>query len=487
MIGSGIFRKIKNHPLNKYLVYFHKDGIGRKISVMARPRPISIPQYKYCFSVCGRIMSSFRSAFNLYLRFPEVRELFYFTPEEEEWLNLYKPVSPRQYQPVVGRFDSNATFIDEKKFADFKIFEINGVALGAIFYEAVVEEMTYDLLREISKSGIASPSARNDVIAKSEKMSFPSPLTIREDKLQRESIATRQSNLPPYAGFIPQKDVRDALWETLASCGHRIGIKNPAIAFLEDKADKLGTPEYKFFVEYYRKQGKKAYRVGPRELYLQGDEIYYRGNKIDLVYRDLELEDLVRIEEKYGRLDAIRHAFKNRRIISSLAGDFDQKSVLELFTDEQYAKYFTGMKDAFRHILWTRLVRETGTKDPKGKKIDLIKYARKKKEKLVLKPNRGLGGSGIIFGEEVSRRRWDKAIEDAISNPKSYVVQELAPVHKEKFPVLPGGKLRLKDFYTDSGFVVFEKTLGILSRVSSKEVVNIAQGGGICATLLYLP
>jgi hypothetical protein len=274
-----------------------------------------------------------------------------------------------------------------------------------------------------------------------------------------------------------------ALWESIASYGRRLGIKNPAVAFLEDKSDRLGTPEYQFFVEYYRKKGKKAYRIDPRELYLKGREVYYEGKRIDLVYRDLEMEDLIKMEKKSGRLKALRQAFRRHRVISSLAGEFDQKSLFQLFTDERYAKYFPDKKNFFRHILWTRLVCETKTTSPEGKAIDLVKYAKKKQENLVLKPNRGLGGKGIIFGREVTLKRWEKAINEAIGSPKSYVVQEFSTVHKERFPVLEDGKLNFKDFYTDSGFVVFENSLGILSRASSKEVVNIAQGGGMCATL----
>jgi hypothetical protein len=62
-----IFERIENHPLNKYLIYYHKDGIGRQIPVLARPRPMNAPQYGYCYYVCTYIISAFRKVFDLYL------------------------------------------------------------------------------------------------------------------------------------------------------------------------------------------------------------------------------------------------------------------------------------------------------------------------------------------------------------------------------------------------------------------------------------
>ena len=98
--------------------------------------------------------------------------------------------------------------------------------------------------------------------------------------------------------------------------------------------------------------------------------------------------------------ESLKAAFASHRAVSSLGGDFDHKSIFELFSSNHFDRYFTaGERRIFRsHVPWTRLVRETFTDGPDGSKIDLPGYVYHSPHSLVLKPNRSFGGDGIVIG-----------------------------------------------------------------------------------------
>src|SRR5688572_15468886 len=108
-----------------------------------------------------------------------------------------------------------------------------------------------------------------------------------------------------------------------------------------------------------------------------------------------------------GRISARcgRFSFRQNRVMSSITADLDQKSCWEVFTNPQFTqKYFNAdERQVFRrHILWTRLLGERRTLLPDGQTGDLLPYVRHEQETLVLKPNRGYGGQGVILGPAVS-------------------------------------------------------------------------------------
>jgi len=65
------------------------------------------------------------------------------------------------------------------------------------------------------------------------------------------------------------------------------------------------------------------------------------------------------------------------------------------------------------------------------------------------------------------------------------VAQQLATIPVREFPVLhPDGRLSAEPFYTVMGFAATEHGVSILARASQKQVVNVAQRGGLAAVLV---
>jgi uncharacterized circularly permuted ATP-grasp superfamily protein len=114
-----------------------------------------------------------------------------------------------------------------------------------------------------------------------------------------------------------------------------------------------------------------------------------------------------------------------------------------------------------------------------------MEYVHAHHDNLVLKPNRSYGGDGIVLGCAVPQSTWRAAVEAALADPARWVVQQLATIPVREFPVLgPDGVVHAEPFYTVMGFAATQHGVSILARASQKQVVNVAQHGGLCAVMV---
>lgn len=225
----------------------------------------------------------------------------------------------------------------------------------------------------------------------------------------------------------------------------------------------------------------------PEELEVSGDDsehgIAAHGRSIDLIYRMMELSDLVEREAGGADLDAMKEAFKRGMVVPTVAGDLEHKSVFELFTDPRFAHHFTRRQRRIfdQHVLWTRLLTERRTKSPAGRQIDLPKYVRRERHRLVLKPNRSYGGSGVVLGPQTAAREWDRLVDTALEDDDQYVVQQLAPLVREQLPVVGDSGFDVRDVYTVVGVFPSPYGCGLLGRYAEEGVVNVSRSGGVVA------
>jgi hypothetical protein len=75
-----------------------------------------------------------------------------------------------------------------------------------------------------------------------------------------------------------------------------------------------------------------------------------------------------------------------------------------------------------------------------------------------------------------------------LADKERWVVQQLAVLPVSEFPVIgPDGKVHVEPFYVVMGFAPSKYGLAIMGRASQKQVVNVAQRGGMCAVVLGRP
>ena len=437
-------RRLNKLAISHGLTYTNERGKTSVINLTLRPRLIHSKIEKALWRIIYILDRAFQKIAPLYFQNPSLYELFPFSDRERNWLSC---LQERDYIPgqMATRWDANTTFATQDWEEGCSFFEVNGVGVGGMWY---------------------GPAAA-DVALKT--------IIPELQKIDRQFHP------------VPCQNTRLLLLELILAQRRTLKRTKHAIALVMERASGSNFVEFERLAKLYRDLGHPTVVVEPTDLYLKNDELCAGGKRIDIGYRDTTLSELCLLEEKGYDLTAFRKAFRRGQIISSLEGEFDHKSVFEVFTSPQYAYAFTQKERKLfkRYILWTRLIRECRTTNSKGKLIDLIPFTLKHQANLVLKPNRLYGGQGIVFGREADRAAWRKKIEAALNQPGEWVIQQLGKLRKKSF-FSPGQKKKIneKDFYVVSGFFATEKGLGIVGRMSERTVVNVARHGGLTPILL---
>ena len=180
--------------------------------------------------------------------------------------------------------------------------------------------------------------------------------------------------------------------------------------------------------------------------------------------------------------------FRENRVVSSISAELDCKACFEVLTDpvlcERY--YAEEERRVFQHhVLWTRVVGDRRTTLPGGESGDLLEFARRERDWLVLKPSRGYGGDGVMLGQTVGDGEWCSALDAALADEELWVVQRLGQIPVVEVPTLTEeGTLQPEAFYHVMGFASTDDGIAVLARASQRQVVNVAQRGGMAAVML---
>jgi hypothetical protein len=284
-------------------------------------------------------------------------------------------------------------------------------------------------------------------------------------------------------------DIRELLMQEIRDHLEALGRPARNICFIEPKFASSGIDEQEDLARYFRDaHGTKILHADPSELTLVGDEVYYAGTPIDVAYRDYTVSDLLALGRTGVDVRPMKELFRQNRMVSSITAELDQKSCWEVLTDPNLAgKYFSSDERQIfrRHVLWTRIVSDRRTTLPDGNAGPLLDYVRGERETLVLKPNRSCGGEGVVVGPAATDEEWAEAVERALADPARWVVQQLASIPVHEFPVVgPDGLVQTEPFHVVMGFAPTQYGVAILGRASQKQVVNVAQRGGMCVVFV---
>lgn len=428
------------------LLYYRQNGAD-VINMMLCPRGIFPEQLSYFHYITLSVIEALKQIPDLYLQSAEVRKTVPLTEDEERWLHECWTVNHGRQHTVFGRMDAMADITSPAWKSALEFMEANLSGVGGVHLIPTSESIIMDAI---------APAVREIV-----------------PDLVLESLY----------------DLRELFLQELLDQARAMNRKGRTVALIDPKFVMEGPNEQEALQQYYLDRGQPVFHADPTELYLKGDEVLYEGTPIDICYRDYELRDIIQLEKEGVDVEPLRVLFKSNRMVSSMAGDFDHKSGFEILTDPNWAKLFPpDQQEIFRqHVLWTRLLRECTTSGPEGWPIDLVEFTRKHRERLVIKPNRAYGGTDVYLGLAASAADWDAAIQRALTDasPGGWVVQKMARINTGEFPVVDAdGSTHLAPFYFVLGFAATKRGLSILGRASQKQVVNVAQRGGMCAVLV---
>ncbi|MFO1187301.1 MAG: carboxypeptidase M32 [Alphaproteobacteria bacterium] len=448
---ARIAQQLKADAFKNDLVYEH-EGVRETVRVMLRPLLAMPEQLSYVHHVCQSVTDALKRVPVLHRQDVRVRQILAITAEEESWLSETWTPAHERNNAIYGRLDAVCNFAAASWQDSMHFMEANLSGVGGIHY---------------------------------------TPLT--EHLVMRDVLPTLLAHDPELDIRLP-RDQRDLFVQVLIDHARSIGRGTCHLCFVEPIYAQDGPDEQSALTRYIAETHQlQVAHADPRELRVQGGDIFHGDLPIDVAYRDYEVRDLVALERELGqRLEGMRLLFKQNRVVSSMVGDFDHKSCFEILTEPNLAEQFFSMEECRlfrRHVLWTRVVAERRTTLPHHEDGDLLEYARRHREQLVLKPNRGYGGTGVTLGAAISQSEWEEMLNTAVIHSddceRSWVLQASTQLPVFEFPVIgPDGKVFSEPFYTVMGFAATDNGLGILCRVSQKQVVNVAQRGGLAPILV---
>lgn len=446
---GALLQRIRDEALHRHVVYL-RNGQPEAINIMACPLTVLPDQVAYIHFVSLTIQNALKRLVELYMQDFAVREVLRLTPEEEQWLWECWTPAHRENNPVFGRHDAVVDFISPMWKDSLRFMEPNMSGIGGLHMVPTAENIVADLV-------------------------FPK---LREnDPRLRLDIG---------------KDIRELLMQEVRDHLEAIGRPARNVCFIEQKYEASGIDEQEDLARYYHdRYGLKVMHADPAELSLHDGEVIYNGDPVDVGYRDYAVVDLLALERRGVDIAPMRTLFRENRMISSITAELDQKSCWEVLTDPDITqKYYNADERHIfrRHILWTRILSDRRTRLPDGQAGDLLEYVRREHETLVLKPNRACGGEGVVLGHALARGEWESAIEAALADKSRWVVQQLTSIPVSEFPIAgPDGQVHSEPFYAVMGFAATKFGVALVGRASQKQVVNVAQRGGICVIVLGHP
>jgi uncharacterized circularly permuted ATP-grasp superfamily protein len=301
---------------------------------------------------------------------------------------------------------------------------------------------------------------------------------------------------PVMGGFREQFDVRfarpvEALLEALlASYREWGGTASPPRMAIVDWREVPTFSEFEILRDAFIALGVPTVICDPRDLEFAagsrfsagtGRGLYAKGERIDLVYRRVLINDiLARETECRALLDGYRS--RTVCVANSLRCKIPhKKAFFAVLTGERYRALFSQEEREMirRHVPWTTMVEE-GRVSADGQSVDLIAHLRANRDRFVIKPNDEYGGTGVTLGWETSEADWDAAIARAIAErERGWVAQERIAVRREVFPVCEAGAMTPRDMLVDFAPYIFGgKLAGYLTRLSASGLANVTSGGG---------
>ncbi|MGA8024279.1 MAG: circularly permuted type 2 ATP-grasp protein [Candidatus Acidiferrales bacterium] len=311
-----------------------------------------------------------------------------------------------------------------------------------------------------------------------------------------ETLADVFLTLPVMERFSQRYTVRkyplmkQLLAALLASYREWGGSASPPVIAIVDWREVPTWSEFEIIQSHFQKDGVATVLADPRDLVWKSGKLTANGQRVDLVYRRVLINDIVARPQECA---ALVEAYKSGTVCVANALTCKiphKKSFFAVLTDEQNSALFNQSERELirRHIPWTRLLADTKT-TRNGESFGLLEYVRKNRENFVLKPNDEYGGTGVQLGWENNEAQWDAALQRALTDRTSaWVVQERIAIRREIFPMQTETGIQMRDMLVDFAPYLFRgKMAGCLTRLSSTGLANVTSGGGQVPSFVVEP
>jgi hypothetical protein len=271
----------------------------------------------------------------------------------------------------------------------------------------------------------------------------------------------------------------DALVQSYREWG---GTAQPPVTAIVDWRGVPTWSEFEILRDAFSALGVPTLVCDPTDLHFDGRVLTAGGERIDLVYRRVLMNDIIARPDECA---ALVRAYEAGAVC--VANTFrcklaHKKAFFAVLTDERNARLFSDADRAAiqAHVPWTRVLTDAATMR-NGRRGELMRMAEEDREHLVLKPNDEYGGTGVKLGWEMSAADWRAALDTALADASgTWIVQERIAVRREEFPQFDeSGTVTMRDMLVDFAPYLFRGCMsGYLTRLSATGLANVTSGGG---------
>jgi hypothetical protein len=225
-------------------------------------------------------------------------------------------------------------------------------------------------------------------------------------------------------------------------------------------------------------EGIRGVLMAPQELELEKSTVSWRGHPVSVLFVDFNTDVLISLHRKHNLTPLLQSVKENRVINPRGTEPINVKSMFEVISGHKSDRF---NPEIVKRTPWTRQFFPRSTLGPGGEEInDLIEWTRSHWENLVLKPERGYSGKGLLVHELNMNAK--EAVNQAL-NQGNYIVQEKIPLNlwAEDIPVLDSDKkeISIESFQTDFRSILGPQGLfGFLCRFGGIPT-NVGSGGGV--------
>jgi hypothetical protein len=286
-------------------------------------------------------------------------------------------------------------------------------------------------------------------------------------------------------------DPAEALTETVAAS---ITEKMPAFVVVTDWRREMDDNVYlyRYLCRLLERRGVRAEPAPVEDLDVRPDGVYLDNRRIGVLYRYFTTIAL-RDPSTYSRYAPLLDAVNDGRV--RLFGGFEHKLytpklLLALLSDEVHADPLpaTVRQHVASIVPWTRIVAERWTSWGE-RRVDLMDFASRNREALVLKPDLGFGGDRVCVGAHNDQGTWDRLLSTALAAEENWLLQEYVDGVPAELAFIIDGEIQLRSARVDYGvFTVCRRFAGMARRnttaQSGQTLTNLSRGGGLGPTLL---
>ncbi len=276
--------------------------------------------------------------------------------------------------------------------------------------------------------------------------------------------------------FKPSLNFADLLVEASRKEG-----KDPFIALVAEEETLRDVIENKRIIDYLNSlEGVTSQLIGPRKLRLVNNKLVVDGREVTAIFMDFNTSVLVELEKRHSINPLIKAIEGNILINPRGMEPVGTKGVFEVVTD----KYKNQLSQStVSRTPWTKKFFKRATISPDGEPVDdLLRWTADNWNDVILKPEHGWSGKGIIVCPE------EKDIKGNIKKALlagNYIVQKIIPknIWSEMLPDIDEKykKVVLKERQTDFRCLVSNKGLvGFVARYGGIPT-NVGSGGGVQA------